>query len=270
MLTFLFWNLGRNQLASTLKRLVARHEVDILVVAECQVGIPLLLESLNEGEGRKLHATESQCEKIQIYTGFARDLISPVNESRRYTIRRLTLPARPEILLVAAHLPDKRSMSDQSLIYECVTLAEQIDVEEQRAGHCRTILMGDLNMNPFETGIVGTRGLHAVMDRSVASRGSRTVQRRRYKFFYNPMWGHLGDVTGRSSGTYYYDRGEHVTYFWNIFDQVLVRPELLASFESSGLEILVGDGTDSFLSPNGRPKGGAFSDHLPILFKLNL
>ncbi len=68
------------------------------------------------------------------------------------------------------------------------------------------------------------------MDRKVARDVVRTVQEQGYGFFYNPMWGLFGDGTRGPSGTFYHRRAEHKVYFWNMFDQVLVRPQLLDRF----------------------------------------
>jgi len=116
--------------------------------------------------------------------------------------------------------------------------------------------------------MVGTGGLHAVMSREVASRGSRTVQAREYDFFYNPMWAHFGDRGGRVPGTYYYDKAEHVTYFWNMFDQILVRPALLEGLGAESVRILTSVRGLSLLGPSGRPDKTIASDHLPVLVDL--
>jgi hypothetical protein len=185
-------------------------------------------------------------------------------------MHRLTIPSQHDILLVSAHLPSKLHFSDDSQILEAVALSRAIRDVEKRIGHSRTVLTGDLNMNPFEVGIVGTQGLHSVMTRGLASRGRRMVQRKEYPYFYNPMWGHFGDRTETPAGTYYQERPEGVCYFWNLFDQVMIRPELLPVWDANSPEILTGDGIDSFLTSRGTPARNRFSDHLPLLFRLNL
>ena len=60
------------------------------------------------------------------------------------------------------------------------------------------------------------------------------------------------------------------TIFWNILDQVLIRPDLLDRFKNSDLRILTTDGTVSFLKGRGVPNESVASDHLPILFRLYL
>jgi len=48
-----------------------------------------------------------------------------------------------------------------------------------------------------------------------ALRGHRTVSGQQYPFFYNPMWGCFGERDATPAGTYFYDSGEHVSYYWN-------------------------------------------------------
>jgi hypothetical protein len=145
-----------------------------------------------------------------------------------------------------------------------------IRAEEQKVGHDRTVLIGDFNLNPFDDGLASANGLNAVMTKELASRGERTVQQARYPFFYNPMWGYFGDRHGSPAGSYYYERAEHVMYFWNLFDQVLIRPSLIERFLGDELKILTSVSGINLMDSRGRPNKIAGSDHLPLLFTLNL
>lgn len=122
-------------------------------------------------------------------------------------------------------------------------------------------------MNPFEYGMVGAGGLHGVMDRRIAVRGSRKVRGESRMFFYNPMWSKLGDAGPSPPGTYFYNAGSYVSYFWNMFDQVLVRPALLNSLPSDGVNIVTEIAGTSLLTDWGRPNSEV-SDHLPIVCSL--
>jgi hypothetical protein len=166
------------------------------------------------------------------------------------------------------HLASKLHQSDDSQILECAALVGRIVEREDQVGHRRTVLVGDFNMNPFESGMVGAAALHSVMSRQVSSRGSRTVQGQVYPLFYNPMWNHLGDSRGDTAGTYFYDNAQHVNYFWNTFDQVLLRPELAEHFDPNGLKIVTSAGDRILVRPDGRPDNTNSSDHLPIVFEL--
>jgi len=77
---------------------------------------------------------------------------------------------------VAVHLPSKLYWNESSQALESTELARLIVEQEAAAGHARTLLVGDLNMNPFEIGMAGAVGLHGVMTRQLASRQTRTIQ----------------------------------------------------------------------------------------------
>ena len=226
--------------------------------------------ALAEANGQPFYFPRSNCRSISIYTRFSDASIQASHESDRITIRRLTLPARTGILLAGVHMPSKLYWSEHSQAIECTNLRRLIQKEEQRSGHSRTVLVGDFNMNPFENGVAGAAGLHAVMTKQIASKKRRTVLGEQYPFFYNPMWSCFADRTAGPPGTHYYERAEHVCCFWNVFDQVLLRPDLMDRFPSEELRILTEDGDSSLLSPSGLPDKAAGSDHLPVLFKLDL
>lgn len=138
---------------------------------------------------------------------------------------------------------------------------------EDKIGHKRTVLVGDLNMNPFETGLVTANGFNATMSRKIAEKQKRIVNARSFPFFYNPMWSLLGDASHGPPGSYYCSQSEHVAYFWHMFDQILLRPDVLPMFQNNTLKIIDRVGELSLLNDNGIPDKN-ISDHLPVLFQL--
>ncbi len=275
MLTFLFWNLNGKNLISSLAKLVVTHEVDILILAECNqqqlTPTNLLLELNPEGREAQFRSAPSQCDRIQIFTSFRKSYAMPVaDDNKHFTMRKLTLPGCDEVLLVAAHLLSQLHASEDTLYAEAIKFAEKIRHTEIALGHSRTIVVGDLNMNPFSNGVVAASGLHGVMTQEIARKQQRKFQEVTYPYFYNPMWRYFGESTNSPSGTYYYDKSGQVCYFWNIFDQVLIRPDLLSKWDDKSLQILTSNGQQSFLTAKGLPDTKNFSDHLPLLFRLNL
>jgi hypothetical protein len=264
---FLFWNLGGSPRTDIVRHLVVENGIDVVMLAECGSQPADMLVVLNQ-ERSNFQYAPGLCDRIMFFTAFDSSFVQPLYENSRVSIRRLTLPARQPILLASAHLPSKLHFSDASQPYECVALADEIARLEQNEGHRRTLLMGDLNVNPFEDGIVAARGLNAVMSRRIALRNSRTVQGRSYPFFYNPMWNHFGDDE-KPGGTFYYEKAEHVVYYWNLFDQALIRPDLVQTFNQNQVQILTVAGGNSLIDENGRPDPEVGSDHLPIAVELN-
>jgi hypothetical protein len=271
MISFLSWNLNNKPLQSVIANIALRHSIDILVFSECSIPISVLLKELNRDMGSTYYYSPGiGCKKIEIFTRFSPRFIRPIFESDRLTIRKLTLPGTVDILLAGVHFISKLHWSEDSQTMECVELSSAIKDAERRVGHSRTILLGDLNMNPFEAGVVSANGLHGVMSRQIASRRVRIVQKKEYPFFYNPMWNFFGDEPESPPGTYYYSSSEHKTFFWNIFDQVLIRPDLLPFYDGKGLEIVDSDGHISLLSANKVPDATNLSDHLPVLLRLGI
>lgn len=253
---FLFWNINRKPLAGTVSQLAGEHRADVVVLAESNVELP-----------EQFRVVPGQRPAVSIYAvGGVR--MEPCFDSEHVSMCRLKVPGAAEALLGAVHLPSKLYRSAESQAMACAALQRNITDQEKHVGHQRTILLGDFNMNPFEAGMVGAGGLHGVKSRAVAARGSRKVDGLEYPFFYNPMWNHLGDGHQDAAGTYYYDRAEHVNHFWHTFDQVLIRPELIAGFNPKNLRILTEAGGLPLVRAGGRPNGTKFSDHLPILFAL--
>jgi hypothetical protein len=180
-----------------------------------------------------------------------------------------------EILFAAIHFYDKRNHTPSMQHSLCWLVAEFLRMAEHDAGHERTVVVGDFNMNPFEDGMVDSNGFGAMMTRALTVKrpSAGGVER---PLFYNPMWGRFGDTTEGPAGTFFHPGSGPINYYWNTLDQVLIRPTLLDAFRDEDLEVLTeapADGGEIGLltaSRQPRPHPKIVSDHLPLLFKLNL
>lgn len=271
MTKFLFWNLNKKSLQDSIARLANYYDVDVIMLAECNVGAEVILRALNQTERSAFHygSANSLCNSIKVFMRFESDFIPIYEESERLSIRHLRLPGLEDILLAVVHIPSKSNFRDGEQLAYCIELVKEVKSAEERIGHSRTALVGDLNMNPFEDGLILANALHCVSSKHEAQKISRIVQRKEYQYFYNPMWNLLGDLDRGPCGTYYY-RGNYRSFFWNMFDQVLVRPQLLDHFIDHSLQIVTFDGVNQYLSNNHVPDKINFSDHLPIIFQLDL
>ncbi|MCX6592453.1 MAG: hypothetical protein NTZ56_13105 [Acidobacteria bacterium] len=260
MLNLLFWNLNNKPLADAVALLAHEHDLSIIVLAEAgdRIFVP------------RFRAVASQCDRLKILVRFHPDLMKAKMETDRFSISSLAPPGSDNILVAAAHLPSKLHRTEADQTTSCRDLANAIREVEDTEGHQRTIVIGDLNANPFEPGLAQASALNAVMARNVATGKGRSVQNRRYPYFYNPMWGHLGDRFETPGGTYFYDKGGELSYHWHTFDQVLLRPEIAERFQEGDLEIVHAIGGQSLLNDRGRPDASRFSDHLPIFFRIRL
>jgi len=304
MLTFLFWNMGgegskktpdevakqttrESRLLEILRNLAETRNVDLVILAECPVDAGHVSTELNQGTTRPKDKqfreadSNSQCERILIFPRFSCRFLLNRSEGPRFTGRLLKLPdPRPSLILFAVHFGSKLHKSDASQTLAAPVFSQMVKNLEKKTKHDRTIIMGDFNMNPFEDGIVGAEGLNATMSRYVAEKEDRTVDKVKYPFFYNPMWSFFGDSTHADHppssptheppGTCYYRAGESRWHYWNIFDQVLLRSSLLPLFNNKDLQIVTSDGTTRLIDTDGLPESTLLSDHLPIVFRLDV
>jgi len=244
-----------------------------------------ILTYLNENTERLFHLAPYQASEIAegsvpvgrstrvaLYSQLPRDVVEyRDNPYRKYlSLNRIRWSIGNEILVAAIHFPSKiwRSHSDQKT-WAC-RISDEIRNAERALGHTRTVLVGDLNMNPFEDAMISADGFHGVMTIERALKGSRTHGGKHYAFFYNPMWGLFGDNSQGPPGTFHRQGSDILEYFWHIYDQVLIRPSLLEGNDRFTVRILDRSLSTSFLSANGLPDVDGVSDHLPLLFNLRV
>jgi hypothetical protein len=268
MITFLFWNLAKRPIASVVSALALENNVDVLLLAENALPVANLLSLLNPpGNVRYRFVPPPLESRIDIYFAYDPQFLQPQTDTSRATIRKVALPGRPEFLLCAVHFQSRAVWEETDQALEATELNRVIREEESKAGHSRTIVVGDLNMNPFSLGLTAANGFNAIMTRRIALSGERVIAERNHPFFFNPMWRLFTDGDTAPGGTFFLHPPGYPSIYWHMLDQVLIRPELLSNFEDSSLQILSTYSGGSLLGPNGRPK---VSDHLPIIFKLNI
>lgn len=173
--TFLFWNIFKRPLQDRIARIAAVHDVDVIILAECDIALQALLTTLNANAARPYALPFSIGEKLRIFTRLSVPMIDVFNDPiGGLTIRHIRLSPPPDVLLAAVHLPSRVNwdMDDQTL--EMPVLASELVRAENNIGTQRTILIGDFNMNPFDPGMVGAQALNAVMTRNLARREDRT------------------------------------------------------------------------------------------------
>lgn len=270
MLTLFFWNLNKKPLLSEIAEICRRYEVDILVLAEFSLSLAndLLLELNREiSPSDPVYIFQyAPNPKVAFFHRYTPERMKNVLDEGGISIKEVFPPLSNSFLLVGVHLPSKLHMSEDDQIFQAMRLTEVISEAEGKQNHQRTILIGDLNMNPFEKGMVSSDALHAVMDQAIARSVSRKVQGREKTFFYNPMWSYMGDLSLGPPGTFYYQKSSYVNYFWHTFDQVLLRSEILESFSIYEINVLTETGSKSLVK--GEKKIPCLSDHLPVLIRL--
>lgn len=277
-MNFLFWNIKKNTSEDFLNKISELREeqkIDVLMLAE------LPEEDIEVVENKLKTQTENKFRRIgglvfkKVVIFASNDIqISPFDETGKrigaFKIKSDVLDK--EVLLFVIHFYDKRNTPSDEQNEKIPLIKEYIEEVEKRQGdNEHSSICGDFNMNPFETSMIKAGGMHAVMDKQIAEKGTRTVEGRKYTFFYNPMWGFLGDNgKGDVSGTYYYRSSNHIEYFWHLLDQILLRKGLLEYLNDCELKIVTTIKGENLLKKDGTIKTEGLSDHLPIKFCLTI
>jgi hypothetical protein len=100
MMRFLFWNLNRHNLHGFVARLARQENADVVILAECPTSPAQLLQELN-AEAPYYQYASGNCGHLLFFTRFESSLLTPLFESHRVSIRRLTLPTCQSILLAS-------------------------------------------------------------------------------------------------------------------------------------------------------------------------
>lgn len=261
--TFLFWNTGGQEPLDQVVELVRDRRVDVLVLAEWPSSPILLLEALNSSFRSQYRLPTNLSDRLIFIVALPPHCFTSIHDSSGVAIRRFIPPIGLDVTLVALHLPSKLFVTSEEQALLSIRTASLINRVEATIGHRRTLVLGDLNMNPFEAGVASSEGFHGVMARSIALKEDRIVQGERRHFFYNPMWSLLGDSSSGPPGTYYRSLSSPTSFFWNMFDQALMRPDLARTFMPGDVEVITASSQRSLLTDAGIPNK-ALSDHLPV------
>lgn len=269
-----FWNINNKELSDLLVEFVNENEVDILLLAEVESQTVLnFIIKQNIINPKRLY-THIEDAKVNVLSSFSKSIFKTQkmdSNSPRWNSYEINIPSFIKLNLVCVHFHSKVNWSEDSLALECVNLARDIESLENTTGVSETLVIGDFNMNPYESGLVAANGLHAMPDLNHISsgKGNRKIDGVTYKYFYNPMWGFFGDKK-LPFGTHYYREPGHVSREWNIYDQVIYRPTLSKYIDTNKLEIIYNIGGQDLITALNRPDKENYSDHLPIIIEINI
>ncbi len=274
VVTILFWNLSKNSNALIhLPCLAQTHSVDVFILAECPKDLKPVITDLND-LGIGTYREEVKAEpKVRALTRlatkeFIHRFTSLGKEMAVWTVRAPRLNP-PETLIAGLHLPSKHGgMNEASQASFAAKIIEELSRLEDERKHRNTVIVGDFNMHPYDPGMTSVDAFHGLMTKTLAEKTDRHYKGRKYRRFYNPMWSLLGDRTPGPAGSHYWRSSVPHNTHWQMFDQVLIRPSFIDHFDD--LHILGHDGNHSLMGKDDAPDKKHLSDHLPVLFRLDI
>ena len=267
MINIAFWNTHNNDnIDLALEEFMLENHIDIMALCEysgnaTQLSMaPLLIR-----KGYKVAPRIAGNENMPIlYSTESVSHKSIITDEERYSIHEFMI-REYEFIFCFVHLPSKL-FGDNELQCDINArlIVSDIQEQEQREGHKRTVIIGDFNLDPYEKTILWADAFHAYPDVTDVKR--RKIQNTFFDSFYNPSWNLYGDKES-PPGTYYYRR-PGISPQWHIFDQVLMRHEVVPFFDKESLRIVTSTTNHSFADENGRPNKEQYSDHFPIIFSI--
>ncbi|PJZ64072.1 hypothetical protein CH371_20065 [Leptospira wolffii] len=273
MISILFWNKNKNRETLSFERIISHKEYDIIFVAEAfsDLEIERTLIAANPLY-RKLDSPSNKQNKIVAFTKINTAAINIINEDMdRLLILSIKTLELDEIIVCSIHFYDKRNHDSNDQLSLTQDFALHLNALESRRKHFKTLIIGDFNMNPFESGMISAKGFNAVNSLSIAKVGARTYKAKEYKYFFNPMWKYFTNSEQFPLGTYWHSSPQSTELHWNLLDQIIIRPDLADYLIHNRLEDIVIHKIDSlnFATQNLRPDHSV-SDHFPIQALLNL
>ena len=260
---YMFWNTHKNNnINPVLCDLVIENQISIVILAEYTADIGDLI-ALIQSRGVSMQQFPTVgCERIHIL-GKVELRIEPQLQTDHSSIQVID----ENIILCCVHLNsqiysnsiDRREIDMEQIIGDIRQLEKEIKTDN-------TIVVGDFNINPYDRSCVSARYFHGIPIYEEAKREMRTISGKEFYMFYNPMWNFLGDFK-EPYGTYYHNSGDTVNTYWNLYDQVIIRPALRNRFIDNSLRIITETTTASLLDRNRHPNRD-ISDHLPISFEI--
>jgi exonuclease III len=260
-LKILFWNTYHNKYINTiLSELIIENNASIVVLAEYDGKIDELIDILTSN-GIVMKQYNSCCERIKLLGSL--ECVELRLDTSHYTIQIIN----DKDILCCVHLNSKLHAGHETYREILIDqIVQDIQTIEQEIGTENSIVVGDFNINPYDSSCIDARYFHGIPVCCEAERKSRKVAGKDYFMFYNPMWNFLGDFQ-EPYGTYYYNGSSTQNTYWNIFDQVIFRPAMKKRFLKDSLKILTETKTRYLLDSNGHPDKN-ISDHLPIIFEI--
>lgn len=261
---YAFWNTQKNEKTNSyLKELIEEYEPDFLGLAEYN-GDGKQLENLLMSNGLDYVYLPKIGSRLDAFYRGSATQIGHYADAHHYTIKTI-MCANKRVVVGIVHFPSKMyadEMENEEILREMLA---NIEMAKTKSRTNKVVIMGDFNMNPFESPMVAATGLQAISSGAlVCRRKTRIYNRKSREFYYNPMWNFLGDEKS-PIGSYYYKSPSNQAMYWNTFDQFIVNKELVKEVNLKKIKFINFIGTLQLGNERGEP---TISDHFPLYFEI--
>lgn len=258
----LFWNTHKNRAINPyITSLVCDYNIDVLVTAEYDADKDELCINLSDNDQCLSECNTLGCDRINVWSNYTN--IKAGIQDQYYSIQIIS----DSFLLCCVHLctdlygdrSDERLVIIQRIMHDIEKIEKEIHSQ-------RTIIIGDINEMPYGKGCLNANGFHGLPALSISDTPTRTVNKYKYRKFYNPMWNLMGDFT-YPPGTYYLNQSKLHSPMWYMLDQVIVSQDVLPLFNREHLKIITSCSYADLMDSNNHPNK-TISDHFPIMCEI--
>lgn len=261
-MNLLFWNLKNNSNEQLIADCIVENNIDIALFAEhASTNFDYICQNLlsnffcEKGAGG--------CDKIIMLANksIVVDVKQEQNRYVLYTINNLNMLCN----LCCVHLQDRRN-SDFNKRKELIgRLVNDIKNLEDRENCNSTIIIGDVNANPYDHELLDFNGFNAVLFKDIIKKSeSITIDGIKYRRFYNPIIHFLSEDEKNYGSFYISNTTESNNPIWNCLDQVIVSKPLIDSVSSMRYLRKI---KQKELIKKTKPDN-SISDHLPLVVQL--
>lgn len=277
-----FWNISRRNkrdldeklnIVPVVGELVVERDLDIFFIFESYENESVYIEELDKIHSRIFVEPEyplsiATAPKVRcIAKSLYKSSIKWLQHEKQYSVLNLAVNGF-DFIIFPLHLVSRKNFDDKNKLAEATRNA--IDFKEATTNlweSGRVLILGDLNVNPFDSAIVSANGFHTTNDFDIALKGERNIVRQgNSQVFFNPSWKLFFDADALS-GTYWWSRDDYEHIHWNVLDQVIIGKEMLHYFVLNSLKTVKKISNKNLLDSYSRPDQ-RYSDHLPVIFNL--
>lgn len=271
LIQILFWNLRGKDLSEEINILVeGQSRPHLIVLAETTQKSRKEINSVLLTKGYTSRTQMGGKVRVAIFDKLDPPAIDYLKEDQRFTCIVYNINDE-KLMIVGVHLDSPVSYPDATDRYvraaDYSTIIEQM---EKTWGIKKTLLIGDFNMNPFDKGMVSELSFKATHCKQTAQ-----TEKGNKRYFFNPSWrlfsNDLTQENGQPPGTIHYvphNKDTNVDY-WHVFDQVLIRSELISNLSNS-FEVITKIESINLLNQDMVPDRELYSDHLPIKYQIEI
>lgn len=263
-MNILYWNIKSCSNIVILKEILLEQDIDHVILSDFKDSPDSLIHEIST---LQYNYIKSVAADTVHFSRWNKDLCNNIYYDRHMNATKVNTITGPEIIIIGLHLPSKKNKDENDQYDMSVEYAQRIVTLERQFNNKNIIVIGDFNFNPFEKAMVAHKAFHSVMCENIANEQSRVIDDTEKPFFYNPTW----MLYGKNSplhGTYFYRSAKSVNYFWNLFDQIIMRPSMIPYFQKEKLNIITKTNNYTLLDIDHTVKI-KYSDHLPIICTFN-